>query len=253
MEYDSCGRVDRAQTARETGIIMLRIAMRHMLSTGFAIAATLALGHWSAVSAGSSFKLAGAVEAGQQTPTANVGSSIKVVSSPVEAKQGPVEVGEAVVPSPDEFSPGEQPSVASRQPIELILGIARQLKVDWNIKEVYPGDPNIIDAIPINNTTLLLEGKAQGRTNITIIGEDSNTQVATYYVFVHTRVPPEVEIHSTQKVANWVAYECSRRGCEFLGAHQVKAEDLPRGYTSSNQQIQENLDQNINNTTKPSQ
>jgi hypothetical protein len=218
---------------------MMRIAMRHRFSTGFAIAVTLALGHWSAVSAGSSFKLAGAAEGGQQTPAANADSSIKIVSSPVEAKQGPIEIGQAVVPSQDESSPGEQPSVANRRSIDLILGIAQQLKVEWDIKEVYPGDPNIIDAIPINNTTLLLRGKAQGRTNITIIGEDSATQVAIYTVFVHTRIPPEVEIHTNQKLANWLAYECSPKGCEVLGLHQVKAEDLPRGYTNSIQQIQE--------------
>jgi Flp pilus assembly secretin CpaC len=221
----------------------------------FAIVAALALGHWSAANAGSSFKVVQPPSDAQQAPAVDAGSSIKVVSSPVEAKQGPVELAQAVVPSPDEFSPGEQPSVASRQPsgkaIDMLLGIAQQLKLNWNIKEVYPGDPNIIDAIPINNTTLLLEGKAQGRTNITIIGEDSNSQVAIYYVSVHTRIPPEVEIHSTQKVVNWVAYECSSNGCEYLAAHQIKAEDLPKGYTNNTQQVQENLNQNITNPTKP--
>jgi Flp pilus assembly secretin CpaC len=112
-------------------------------------------------------------------------------------------------------------------------GFIQKVGLQKVLKSIHIGDPSVVDVMPIDSTTILVHGKKAGNTSINITGEN-----ASYFVIVVAVDPlPDsttVEVYDSKEVHNSVSWECmANYGCGYPVVHDVKAEDLPKGYSKS--------------------
>jgi hypothetical protein len=276
----------------------LGIAMRHRLvTTHFAILATLVMGHWSTVNAGSSFKVVTAPDDAPQAQAEaqNAGSSFKVVTAPggnvVPAAAGspnkvvtaPAVVAarsdaqqaqaERVVPHADEPLPGEP---AARQPVarepqtnnevqrEQVLlppNTERQVSVGQPFTQILISNPQVVDALPINNLDVVLKAKDRGSSDVLFYrdGKLIRSLEVTVNSYVlrrdavadsEARLPNfrPVEVHNKALLTSRTDFQCDLRGCAFVGEVTVSEPyNLPRGNII--QSVNSNSNSTISNPT----
>ena len=221
----------------------LGIQMRNEHFARLAVAATLAFG---------------------LCPLANA-DSFKVVNPPahppIGVKQTQSDIAQAVVPSPDEFNPAEMrprktapvaETPSPGEPIAISAGGIAEVNSDWPVRRVYVGDEKLIEVIAVSDRTLLVRakhadeksggggiaggaalGNETGKTAFYLVGDDNKSRA--YEVVIdplpHARA---IEVHNSKVLANSIGYEChTKGGCSYPVVHEVKKEDLPRGYSSS--------------------
>jgi hypothetical protein len=229
--------------------------MRKSFTACLIAVTALAFGECSLANA-DSFKVVTPRGDGQAQPNFGSGASVKVVTAPSRAKQA-TESAQTNAPSADEFNPAEirpgqqsatAPTQSNSRLIELIPGHITEIKFDWDIKGVHVGDDKLIDVTPVDSRTLLIMAKHSGQkggyetgtTNFYVIGDNDKT--AVYDVIVDPLFgAKQVEIHNSKVLANSITYDCSRTGgCSYPVAHEVKKEDLPRGFQNISQSIDQN-------------
>lgn len=164
------------------------------------------------------------------------GSTLVVtnVSSPVLQAQGVPEL---------QMTPVEQQagvSGAHSTSIRVSPGRLLQLPAGnglGRIRTLIVGDEGIVAATPLNETSVILRGVKPGRTDLMIIGGQGTEH---YHVDVDALPYPDykrVEIYNGQKLSNWTGYYCGafftdKSTCGEAEYHEVRKEDLPKGYSS---------------------
>jgi Flp pilus assembly secretin CpaC len=116
--------------------------------------------------------------------------------------------------------------------ITVLPGFMKKIELQNEAESIHIGDPSVVDVQPINNRTILVQGKKIGRTSVSIVGANGQ-RVFTYNVIVDSLPGSKtVEVFDRKDVHNSVSYECLvNYGCGYPVVHEVKAEDLPKGYS----------------------
>jgi Flp pilus assembly secretin CpaC len=242
----------------------------------FVIVTALALVHWSAASAGASFKVAQPPSGARQEPTVDAGSSFKVVKPAPDARLGQAEA--PVVPHPDEALPGEPVAAPQNQtgvtlsspvvPQQIILraDAARLVSFAEPFSSIHVANPTVVDASPVTDHSILLRALKEGYSDIYLVkgdGNVANTLQVTVdnFVSIKGRSLPDpeasslgsVEIHNKAKLDSQTNYRCGLQRCYYTGEITVSEPvPLPSGYQK--QEVEQRIDQtNRNAPTPPTQ
>jgi Flp pilus assembly secretin CpaC len=113
-------------------------------------------------------------------------------------------------------------------------GFIKKYELKNEFQSIHIGDDSVATVLPVNSTSIFVQGKKIGQTSVNILGANGK-EVAIFNVTVDPLPGSQrVEVYDSKVVHNWVSYECIRKlGCGYPEAHDVKPEDLPKGYTNA--------------------
>ena len=116
--------------------------------------------------------------------------------------------------------------------VTVMPGFIKKYELKNEFQSIHIGDESVATVMPITNTSILVEGKKIGKTSVNLLGANGK-EVAIFNVKVDPLPGSErVDVYDSKVVHNWVSYECIEKfGCGYPEAHDVKPEDLPKGYT----------------------
>jgi Flp pilus assembly secretin CpaC len=117
--------------------------------------------------------------------------------------------------------------------VTVMPGFIKKYELKNEFQSIHIGDESVATVMPITNTSILVEGKKIGKTSVNLLGANGK-EVAIFNVKVDPLPDSKmVEVYDSKTVVhNWVSYECIEKfGCGYPEAHDVKPEDLPKGYT----------------------
>ncbi len=136
-------------------------------------------------------------------------------------------------------SRSEQQEKGVRAFVTVMPGFMERIELQTEVKTIVIGDDSLVNVRPITAKSVLVEGKKIGRTNVIIL--DPNDREST---ILDVKVDPlpgskTVEVFDSKDVHNSVSYECiSKLGCGYPTVHEVKPEDLPKGYSHVTQRTE---------------
>ncbi len=201
--------------------------MRLVFAGRLSAAVALLIAQCSLGAADTSVKTVTVSSSGQST------SSFKFVAGP--------SFGDAVV-NAAEKSPQRSDHAASM--IEIKPGYSKVVELDWHVVGIYIGDDKLVDVKPLDGKRLLIIGKHAedasagaydgGSTSVYVEGENNHS--INYTVNVNPVLGSwQIETHSSDKLINYVSFDCSgeNRICENPVFHEIRKEDLPRGYINN--------------------
>ena len=118
--------------------------------------------------------------------------------------------------------------------VTVMPGFIKKYELKNEFQSIHIGDESVATVMPITNTSILVEGKKIGKTSVNLLGANGK-EVAIFNVKVDPLADfgaVDVDVYDSKVVHNWVSYECIEKfGCGYPEAHDVKPEDLPKGYT----------------------
>jgi Flp pilus assembly secretin CpaC len=100
----------------------------------------------------------------------------------------------------------------------LVIGVSRLVGTANPFTAVDIADPNVVDAKPETDKTVLLVPKASGETTIYFFDEKKIllssliVRIAPNYI----QVPGRVKLHNTKSLAGVTFYQCSQNNCELV-------------------------------------
>jgi len=122
---------------------------------------------------------------------------------------------------------------AETQTLHVTQGLATYYRADKPFANVSVGNTQVMDARPLSDRALLVQGYKTGTTNIILFDKDY-APLRDITVVVDAQGSGFVTIHNKAKIASYTEYSCWNNGCQFLGENTVsEPAPLPRGYYSS--------------------
>jgi hypothetical protein len=232
--------------------------------TRFAAVVAFAVGQWSTTYAGSS-----APSDAKQAPTANDGSSFKVVTVPSEANQPRAEP--TVVPHADEEplprgsaterlireAQGDNDSQETgnhvqREEILLPPNTERQVSFSTPFTKVVISDPDVLGVLPIGGHSIVVKALKTGNADILFFNNEDlvrSLEVTVDYNVARSGAVPDreahfigpplalwpMEIHNKALLTSYTSYRCGADGCHYV--NELTATEparLPSGYSTQN-------------------
>ena len=214
-----------------------------------ALGATLALGCWSTVNAGSSFKVVTAPGEARQAQ-AEAGSSFKVVIAPVDAHEAQAQA--PARPQTEEAPPVENTSgveLSNPVPIQQVLlrtGASRLLSFGQPYSKITVSQPSVVDIGPVTNRSAVLKAEKPGGSDVYFFDEKGQlifNLAVTVDDFVVNRTEAlrdtaaspygTIELHNKSRLDSQTNFRCGADGCHYIGEVTVtEPAPLPSGYTN---------------------
>lgn len=154
------------------------------------------------------------------------------------------------------------------QVLDLVVGVSRLISTNSPFTAVDIADPNVVDAKPETDRSILLVPKASGETTIYFFDE-KKTVLSSFIVRIapsaspelqpgsirpnYMQVPGRVRVHNMGSLGGVSYYQCSESNCELVQVAPLHAEpatatkqtsltrDVPGGTTSTTTTTTEQL------------
>jgi hypothetical protein len=242
--------------------------MRHSLvTTRIVIAATLVMGGWSTVSAGSSFEVvtppSDAPQARQESqdsvpvPASNVvaapaGSSFKFVTAPkiVTARSDAQRAQGAPAMAQTDEQVVQTNNLVQREQILLPSKTGRDISFSQPFTKLLISNTDVIDAIPIDDLSVFLKAKDAGQSDIFFYNKGELIRVLSIVVddsvvrrgaapdrearLLPPPAPWRVEIHNKALLTSATNFRCGADGCHYVDELTVtEPAPLPVGYSAT--------------------
>ena len=122
---------------------------------------------------------------------------------------------------------------AEIQTVHVTQGLAFYYRTDGlPFANISVGDPAIVDARPLTDKAVLLQGYKTGTTNMIFFDRDW-TPLRDVTVVVDAQGSGFVKIHNKAVLNSYTEFSCWQTGCQFRGENTVaEPAPLPRGYLS---------------------
>jgi Pilus formation protein N terminal region len=223
--------------------------MRHRFAITCLATAALAMGQWSTVNAGSSFKVVTAPATGQQAPTVNAGSSFRVVTAPSDAQQAQVAAPEPLPSEPVTGEPEADPVLRPsgvEQSVLLPTNAARAVSFEEPFSNIYVSNPAHVEVAMVTDHSLLLKALNEGNSEVFLYDNKGNLKnilhvfVDQFAYRVNSKPPPSADpdfktygsvvVHNKAKLDSQTNFKCKSNDCEFVGETTVtEPAPLPSG------------------------
>jgi|SRR5208337_4917481 len=144
--------------------------------------------------------------------------------------------------------------------LDLVVGVSRLVSTTNPFSAVDIADPNVVDAKPETDKTVLLVPKASGETTIYFFDE-KKVVLSSFIVRIapsaspelqpgsirpnYMQVPGRVKLHNTESLGGITFYQCSQNNCELVQVAPLHAppptetkqtsttKEIPGGTTST--------------------
>ncbi len=189
---------------------------------------------------------------------ADAGTSYKVVTAPNSAEQAQAEpraVPHADEPIFGEPEPGARPtdnpvamsSPVSAQQIVMRSSTGRQVDLGKPFSKITISNPQIVDALPITDRSIVLQAIKQGVADVFFFDlngkliRDLAVQIDDFSDARQNPIPDplarpysSVEIHNKALVSSQTNFRCGSDGCHYIGEITVtEPAPLPHGHTET--------------------
>ena len=120
---------------------------------------------------------------------------------------------------------------AEVQTIHVTQGLATYYRIDGTpFDTIVVGDPSVMDARPLTDKAVLIQGYKPGTTNMVFISKD-HAPLRDVTVVVDAQGSGFVKIHNKAVLNSYTEFSCWETGCQFRGENTVaEPAPLPRGY-----------------------
>lgn len=158
-------------------------------------------------------------------------------------------------------------SLPPERVLDLIVGVSRLISTASPFSTVDIADPNVVDAKPETDRSVLLVPKTSGETTIYFFDE-KKTVISSFIVRIapsaspelqpgsirpnYMQIPGRVKLHNTKDLGGVTFYQCSENNCELVQVAPLHAEQpVETKQTSLTKEIPGGTSSTTTTTTMP--